>query len=297
MEKQATILTVWHPGELIPIPITCWWEVAYLNLIFTASRTSCLAVPSSVLMLFNYCSQTKKMVLYSKKKLQNKYSELRKMEKQATILTLWHPGELIPIPITCWSVEGNNENRCDIGTRGERLLVLHSEELHNLSLALNCMLPATSAWLHCCQLQPWLEVPHAPLGVSFLVPFCHSFPKSLVSSAKPPCIPLHPCSCLLFIGRIWNGEKKDKKGKGKGKGQGTHSSSVGESDPEMSVCGTCGCLTKADSIGCDYCATWVHDSEMCSGLPQQMVDAISECGGDLLHQGLVINGGDSAQMD
>ena len=74
--------------------------------------------------------------------------------------------------------------------------------------------------------------------------------------------------------------KKNKEGKGKGKGRGTHSSSVGESDPEMSVCGTCGCLTNADSIGCDYCATWVHDSEMCSGLPQQMIDAISECGGD-----------------
>ena len=29
-------------------------------------------------------------------------------------------------------------------------------------------------------------------------------------------------------------------------------------------------------ISCDSCERWVHDTEMCSGLPQKLIDAIAE---------------------
>ena len=40
-------------------------------------------------------------------------------------------------------------------------------------------------------------------------------------------------------------------------------------------CGTCAKDVGDEAIGCDECETWVHNSEMCSGLTQDMLDAIS----------------------
>ena len=45
------------------------------------------------------------------------------------------------------------------------------------------------------------------------------------------------------------------------------------------LCGTCNLDVGEDPIGCDDCQTWVHGTEMCSGLPQDVLDAILKHGG------------------
>ena len=44
-------------------------------------------------------------------------------------------------------------------------------------------------------------------------------------------------------------------------------------------CGTCEKKIGEDSIGCDECELWVHNTEMCSGLTQDMLDAIGRYNG------------------
>lgn len=49
--------------------------------------------------------------------------------------------------------------------------------------------------------------------------------------------------------------------------------------PKTQLCGTCDKDVGDTAIGCDECEVWVHDSEMCSGLPQDVIDAISRHNG------------------
>lgn len=41
-------------------------------------------------------------------------------------------------------------------------------------------------------------------------------------------------------------------------------------------CASCSKDVGDDPIGCDHCERWVHSTEMCSGLPQKVIDAITE---------------------
>lgn len=45
------------------------------------------------------------------------------------------------------------------------------------------------------------------------------------------------------------------------------------------LCGTCNVDVGDSPIGCDDCETWVHSTEMCSGLPRNVLDAILEYDG------------------
>ena len=45
------------------------------------------------------------------------------------------------------------------------------------------------------------------------------------------------------------------------------------------LCGTCNVDVGDSPIGCDDCETWVHSTEMCSGLPETVLDAILEYDG------------------
>ena len=45
------------------------------------------------------------------------------------------------------------------------------------------------------------------------------------------------------------------------------------------VCGTCSRDPGDNPIGCDECEVWVHGTEMCSGLPSHLIDAILSYGG------------------
>lgn len=47
----------------------------------------------------------------------------------------------------------------------------------------------------------------------------------------------------------------------------------------VQLCGSCSKDVGDDSFGCDKCESWVHATEMCSGLPQYMIDSISKYGG------------------
>ena len=49
---------------------------------------------------------------------------------------------------------------------------------------------------------------------------------------------------------------------------------------EVVSCGTCARPVGEKSIGCDKCERWVHGTEMCSGLPQNVIDAILEYSGE-----------------
>ena len=62
-------------------------------------------------------------------------------------------------------------------------------------------------------------------------------------------------------------------GKRKQKRVATSSRSENEAT-EVSFCGTCAKTLDDDPIGCDKCETWVHGSEMCSGLPKDVIDVI-----------------------
>ena len=43
---------------------------------------------------------------------------------------------------------------------------------------------------------------------------------------------------------------------------------------EECLCGTCGDDVGPDPVGCDKCEHWVHGTQMCSGLPQDLISAI-----------------------
>ena len=70
------------------------------------------------------------------------------------------------------------------------------------------------------------------------------------------------------------------RGGGSVKGRSTRSSrSAGVTDApalrgEECLCGTCGDDVGANPIGCDKCDHWVHGTQMCSGLPLDLINAI-----------------------
>ena len=45
------------------------------------------------------------------------------------------------------------------------------------------------------------------------------------------------------------------------------------------MCGSCAKDVGDDAIGCDSCEVWVHATEMCSGLPQNLITAIDQYNG------------------
>ena len=47
----------------------------------------------------------------------------------------------------------------------------------------------------------------------------------------------------------------------------------------VQLCASCSKDVGDDPIGCDTCEHWVHSTEMCSGLPQKVIDAIAEYDG------------------
>ena len=49
---------------------------------------------------------------------------------------------------------------------------------------------------------------------------------------------------------------------------------------EECICGTCGDDVGPNPVGCDKCEQWVHGTQMCSGLPQDLLDAILKYQGD-----------------
>ena len=49
--------------------------------------------------------------------------------------------------------------------------------------------------------------------------------------------------------------------------------------PDVQICGTCCKDVGDDSIGCDECEVWVHNTEMCSGLSMDMIQAIDRYSG------------------
>ena len=48
---------------------------------------------------------------------------------------------------------------------------------------------------------------------------------------------------------------------------------------DQSLCGTCNVDLGSDPIGCDKCETWVCSTEMCSGLPQNVIETIIQYDG------------------
>ena len=49
-----------------------------------------------------------------------------------------------------------------------------------------------------------------------------------------------------------------------------------DSSKGIQLCVSCSRDVGENPIGCDKCEHWVHCTEMCSGLPQRMIDAIIE---------------------
>lgn len=70
-----------------------------------------------------------------------------------------------------------------------------------------------------------------------------------------------------------------KKDKGDGSSGAGSASGSPKGDSAEDACMTCSNDAGNDAIGCDKCKMWVHNSEMCSGLPQSLLDAIKEYGG------------------
>ena len=52
--------------------------------------------------------------------------------------------------------------------------------------------------------------------------------------------------------------------------------------PEVHQCGMCGHNVGNDAIGCDKCTNWVHPSEMCSGLPTEVIKSIQSVRGNAI---------------
>ena len=53
----------------------------------------------------------------------------------------------------------------------------------------------------------------------------------------------------------------------------------GKKRGEEDLCGTCGDDVGANPIGCDKCSYWFHSTQMCSSLPQDLINAIMKYGG------------------
>lgn len=56
--------------------------------------------------------------------------------------------------------------------------------------------------------------------------------------------------------------------------------SAQKSKPGKQLCGTCSRDPGDNPIGCDSCEVWVHSTEMCSGLPSDLLRAILDYGGE-----------------
>ena len=54
---------------------------------------------------------------------------------------------------------------------------------------------------------------------------------------------------------------------------------VNDTPDGVQHCVSCSKDVGEDAIGCDRCEHWVHNTEMCSGLPQRVLDAITEYDG------------------
>ena len=66
------------------------------------------------------------------------------------------------------------------------------------------------------------------------------------------------------------------RGRGGRRGRsGSTVSAATEAARDTQSCGTCDGDVGDEAIGCDECETWVHNTEMCSGLTQDMIGAIS----------------------
>ena len=52
-----------------------------------------------------------------------------------------------------------------------------------------------------------------------------------------------------------------------------------ESPDGVQLCVSCSKDVGDAAIGCDKCEQWVHSTEMCSGLPQRVIDTIMEYDG------------------
>ena len=72
-----------------------------------------------------------------------------------------------------------------------------------------------------------------------------------------------------------------RQGQGRTGGGGRNSSARPRSTTptEESLCGTCNVDLGNDPIGCDKCETWVCSTDMCSGLPQNVIDTIIQYDG------------------
>ena len=80
------------------------------------------------------------------------------------------------------------------------------------------------------------------------------------------------------------------RGAGRGRGAQRRGESVGDVDEdassavtnqnaEVSLCGTCEKPLGEESIGCDECEDWLHNTDMCTGLTQDILDAIGRYNG------------------
>ena len=56
----------------------------------------------------------------------------------------------------------------------------------------------------------------------------------------------------------------------------------GHETTEVHNCTMCGHDVGNESIGCDRCGKWVHPTEMCSGLPNEVIRTIFTLGGDAI---------------
>ena len=75
------------------------------------------------------------------------------------------------------------------------------------------------------------------------------------------------------------GGAKAKTGLRRGRSASTASSGTHHPSANVQLCGTCCMDVGDDSIGCDECEVWVHNTEMCSGLTTDMLEAIDRYSG------------------
>lgn len=72
--------------------------------------------------------------------------------------------------------------------------------------------------------------------------------------------------------------KKRKPAVRRGRSASMESGSQGD-PPGVQLCLTCSCDVGDDAFGCDDCERWVHNTVMCSGLTEELIDAIGKYGG------------------
>ena len=87
------------------------------------------------------------------------------------------------------------------------------------------------------------------------------------------CLFVHAC-CLLTSAAVSPGALNTDMGGKRGK-RVSQKPQTGKQ-----VCGTCSRDPGDNPIGCDECEVWVHGTEMCSGLPSHLIDAILSYGGE-----------------